>query len=297
LIEYDRLLEWTSERGQGSWGVFKSACEYLGGMEPNRAAHALSALGHLEFDWVRNRFACCPPTAVLTLHSSGSVIVTGQRRRGYRQRLEALFADHEAEFDIDLREPLPQEDGPDTWLVEAGMADVSRFCESAGLDFQVDSGRRLARELPSANLETVAEPDRPDPRFPRRWFDPHFGIFRTQPPNETDEGLWWMDRGFGREEAFVRRRDSWYRVPVREYGPWLAYPDKTFLGYDSERGFLAVDKSTRLPPLIDRALTLQSGRLPLDRGHRRVYVNVDDELAGLVVAHLDGKLASWEWKG
>ena len=156
MTEYDKLLEWASERGQGTWGVFKSVCEYLGGIEPNLAARALSALGHLEFDWVRNRFACCPPTAVLTLHSSGSVIVTGQRRRGYRQRLETLFADPDAGFDIDLRDPMPQENGPETWLVEVEMADASRFCESAGLDFQVDSGRRLA--LHSRALRAAQEP-------------------------------------------------------------------------------------------------------------------------------------------
>lgn len=289
---YDRLLEWASESGEGSWRAWRSACEYLD-LEPSRAARRLSALGHLEFDFARDRFACTPPTAVLTLHSSGCVIVTGARRRGFREELEALFGDEESGFDIDLRPPVEQETGPETWLIEVGMADVVFFCEAARLDFQVDSGRRIARATPVASLESVGERERPDGRFPRRWLHPRLRTFDPEPVKGLgSDGLWWVEE-YRREVAFVRRDGEWYRLAVREYGPYLAYPDTAFIRYAESRCFLVVDNETPLPPLLARALTLQSGRLPVPDGNsRHAYVNVDDELAGIVQKRLARRRSS-----
>lgn len=298
---FDHLLEWASEVGQGSWHGWRDACSYLG-LESTQAASRLSALGHLEFDWVGNQFACAPPTAVLTLHSSGCVLVTGARRRGMRQRLQQLWADTGASFDVDLRAAVPQDDGPETWLIEAELADISRFCKAAQLDLQVDSGRRIARAMPVATLDSVAERERPDGRFPRRWFDAQLsrgaqdvrGVLRTESLGDGD-GLWWVEKlDFRRDVAFVRRDGEWYRVPTREYGPYLAYTETSFISYRSKLEFMTVDNAAPLPPLIARALTLQSGRLPLPEDEfRHTYVNVDDELAELVQEKLDTPI---DWK-
>lgn len=292
---YDHLLEWASEIGQGSWEGWRDACAYFG-LEPTQAARRLSALGHLEFDWVGNHFACAPPTAILTLHSSGCVLVTGARRRGMRQRLEQLWADTRASFDAYLHAALPQDEGPETWLIEAELADIERFCDAGQLDFRVDSGRRIAAAMPAATLDAVAEQERPDGRFPRKWFDPRLsrgaedirGAFRSESIGSGD-GLWWIEKlDFRRDVAFVRRDGEWYRVPTREYGPYLAYPDTSFISYSAKLEFMTVDNAAPLPPLIARALTLQSGRLPFPRGaSRHTYVNVDGELAELVQEKLD----------
>jgi hypothetical protein len=93
-----------------------------------------------------------------------------------------------------------------------------------------------------------------------------------------------------RDSAYVRSADGWFHVPVREYGPYLAYPEHAFISYDDGRCFLSVDAAAPLPPLLDRALTLQSGRRPFRERYRRVYVNVDGELAALVEQKL-GKVA------
>src|SRR5204863_5080347 len=60
---YDLLLEWASERGEGSWRNWREACASLEIAEPSQAALGASALGHVEFEWVDNRLACAPPTA------------------------------------------------------------------------------------------------------------------------------------------------------------------------------------------------------------------------------------------
>jgi hypothetical protein len=288
---YNTLVEWASEVGSGSWRTWRESCHYLG-LEENSAARKLAALGHVEFDWVSDRFAATPPAAVLTLHSSGCLLLTGARRRGARDRLEELYEDEDRAYDIDLRTPVAQDRGPSTWLVEAELDELERFCIDAGYALEIDSGRRIAHALPQASLELCAEEARPDPRFSRRWYDPKLRCLRTNVPAGWD-GLWWVkeDR---RDVAFIRRRGDWYRIAVREYGPYLAYPDQSFLTYHSGLCSLSVDNQAPLPPLLARAATLQSGRLAKrDGASRHTYVNIDDELAELVQEKLDTPI---DWK-
>jgi hypothetical protein len=283
MNRFDVLLEWSSEAGGGTWRTWRDACTYLG-LEENSAARKLSAVGHVEFDWVDNRFGAAPPVAVLTLHSSGCLLLTGARRRGLRERLNSLYAD--GDYGIDLRQPAPQPDGPETWLVEADLDEVQRFCDDAGFALEIDSGRRILAALPRASLHLCAEEGRPDPRFVRRWLNPRFGILETNVDPSTN-GLWWVkeDR---RDVAFIRRAGAWFRVPTREYGPYLAYSDRSFISYKSSLAVLSVDNQAPLPPLVARALTLQSGRLAKpDGGSRHSYVNVDERVAELVQEKLD----------
>jgi hypothetical protein len=74
---YDRLLTWASELGGADWGRWRGVCRYLA-LEPTTAACALSDLGHVEFDWVDNRFAAAAPAAILLPRSSGSALAPGQ---------------------------------------------------------------------------------------------------------------------------------------------------------------------------------------------------------------------------
>lgn len=285
MSRHDELLEWSSEIGSGSWGAWRDACDYLR-VGPNSAAQTLAALGHLEFDWIGNRFAAAPPAAVFTFHSSGCLFLTGARRRGLRARLEALHQDQDSEYGIDLRPPLAQEKGPETWLVEADLDDVERFCSAAGFAVEIDSGRRMLDALPAASLEACAEESRPDRRFVRRWLNPKLGIFQTNVDESTD-GLWWVkeDR---RDIAFLRRSGDWFRITTREYGPYLAYPERSFITYNRALGTLSVDNQAPLPPLVARAATLQSGRLAKPDGpSRHAYVNVDEPLADLIATKLD----------
>jgi hypothetical protein len=283
VSRHDELLEWASELGSGSWGAWRDACDYLH-VGASSAARKLAALGHVEFDWVENRFAAAAPTAVLSLHSSGCLLLTGARRRGSRDRMEALYA--EGEFGIDLRPPVAQEKGPETWLVEADLDEMERFCTAADLALEVDSGRRMLEVLPSASFDACAEETRPDPRFPRRWLNAKLGCLQANVDASTD-GLWWVEE-YRRDVAFIRRRGDWFRVNTREYGPYLAYPERSFITYNATLGTLSVDNQAPLPPLVARAATLQSGRLAKPDGPiRHAYVNIDEGLAQLIQAKLD----------
>ena len=283
---YDHLLEWASEVGCGSWQAWRETSVYLG-LDPSSAARNLSALGHVEFDWVGDRFCCAPSTAVLTLRSSGCLLLTGARRRGLRERLKRCWEDEDASYDVFLRPPLEQERGPATWLVEAEIHELERFCGDCELEFHVDSGRRIAEALPRATLELVGEEERPDGRFDRKWLDPRLRCFCPESTTGSDDGLWWIEEN-RRHVAFVRREGRWYRIPTREYGPYIAYPQQSFVTYHARLGFLSVDNAAPLPPLLARAATLQSGRLAKQDGPgRHTHVNIDPGLVELIADRLD----------
>jgi hypothetical protein len=288
---FDKLLTWASERGNGSWTDWVDACTYLKVetgeyVEPTQAARRLSALGHIEFNWVQNRFAGSPPTAILIPRSSGSIVVTGARPRGMRERLEQISAD--GDLNVWLQTPISQQTGPETWMVEAEMEDMVAFCEDVGLGFEVDSGRRIAVDLfPTVTIEDAADrrPSGPDDRYPRSWFDPIKLDFRPTGGQPNDQGLWHVHER-RRDEAFIRRDNNWYHVPVREYAPFLAYPESVFLKYNRRTQELVVPNRVPLPPLLARAATLQSGRLPLPGPTHFSYVNIDEELATAISGRL-----------
>lgn len=292
---FDQLLTWASERGTGNWTDWVEACGYLkletdDYVEPTQAARRLAALGHVEFDWVKNRFAGAPPTGVLIPRSSGSVVVTGARPRGMRERLEQIAAD--GELNVWLQEPIPQLTGPETWMIEAEMEDIESFCEDAGLGFEFDSGRRIAIDLfPTVTIDEAASERAlgPDDRYPRSWFDPVTMDLRPTSGQPNDQGLWHVHER-RRDEAFIRRDNSWFHVPVREYGPFLAYPESVFLSYNLTTQELVVPNRVPLPPLLARAATLQSGRLPLPGPTHFSYVNIDKELATAISGRLRTKV-------
>lgn len=204
-----------------------------------------------------------------------------------RDKLEKIW--DAADFDVYIRPPIPQDRGPDTWLVEAEMRELERFCGAAELELHLDSGRRIAAAVPRATLESVGLEERPTDRFPRKWFDPdpRLRCFRPESTTGSDDGLWWVEE-HRRNVAFVRRDARWWRIPTREYGPYIAYPNQSFITYHEKLGFLAIDNSAPLPPLIARAATLQSGRLAKrEGGARHTYVNIDRVLVELIEDRLD----------
>lgn len=284
----DLLLAWASERGAGSWHDWREASEAVG-TNPAITARNFSALGHVEFDWTANRFCCTPPTSVLIPRSSGSVIVTGARPTDLRSRLQAVSDDENSPYDIYFHSPLTQEDGPETWLIEAEIDDLATFCDATGLTLEVDAGRRIAQLTPVASIENAAEADQPDDRFPREWVNPRGGSRSSEGGDPQENGLWLVSE-WRRKAAFIRRDGEWYRVPVREYGVYLAYPQIAFMRYRAREATLEIDNFAPLPPLLARAATLQSGRLPMRTLHTHSYLNIDHELALLIAERLRARV-------
>lgn len=287
MNQYDQLLDWASELGNGRWSDWRSACAYLK-LEATEAARALSDLGHVEVDWGRDLFAAAPPAAVLLPRSSGSVVITGARPRGLLGRIQTLACD--GDFDVYCCDPSEQVAGPETWLCEGNLDDFPGFCAEVGLAFQIQSGRALAEALPRATLDTVGVRERPSDRLPREWFDPNSLRWRLTDP--TTQGCWWVQQ-FRRKVAYVLRDTEWTYIPVREYGLYVAYRDSPFIRYSAKGMTLEVSRVAPLPPLLARAATLQTGRLPSTRG-ALTYANVDAELASLIADRLGIRMTLYE---
>lgn len=288
---FDALLEWSSEVSAGSWSQWREACLALG-VEPTLAIQDLAALGHVEVDWTADRFACPPPTAAFLHRSSGSVLLTGARQRGLLDRLDAAASEHE-ELDFFVHEHIPQSRGPKTVLIEVKLDDIDELCEALDLEFVFDPASRIAERLGVAALDRVAHREDWPPRdeIPRRVFNPQ--TLRFTPGNGDTHGLWWYE-GYRRQEAWIRTPGQWWQVPTREYAPYLAHPEVTFLGYSRVRQQLTVPELVPLPPLQARAATLASGRLPrraaTPRGTVALYENIPPELADRISTSLSTPL-------
>jgi hypothetical protein len=289
LSGYDVLLEWASERSEGPWAQWCDAARQLR-VEPNGAVQDFAALGHVEVDWSANRFSCPPPTAAYLPGSSGCVVVTGARPRGFIAQLRELEAERD-DLGFCLHGPYPQHHGPDTLLIEVDLDDAQALCEAARLVWAFDPAHRIAQLLPHATLETVAERESWPPRdgVPRQRFNPKMMRFETERGESSQRGLWSYD-GYRRSEAWLFDGCSWWMFPTREYAMYLAHPEVTFLRYRQTACQLLVPLLAPLPPLQARAATLASGRLPLSavsKGPRSLaYENISPALAERIAESL-----------
>lgn len=255
---YDFLLTWVSEIVEGSWREWKAACQELD-INPTYAAQDLSALGHIEVDWNNRTFACCPPTAVFLRNSSGCLFITGARPRGALYRMEANIEKYD--LSANILPPQPQKNGPFTVLVEIDVCEIEEFCTVNNFVLSFDPAVGLASMLAPLVWKDMTVVDEPSFNMPRRWFNPETRSLEAEGETTTENGLWWYE-GFSRSEAWIYKGAIWTSVSIREYGPFLAYPEHNFIGYEAKKCELHVPMTTPLPPLQSRTAVLASGRLP-----------------------------------
>jgi hypothetical protein len=291
---HDHLLEWASESSAGTWAQWCDAARELG-VEPNSAMRDMGALGHVEIDWSTNRFSCAPPTAAYLHGSSGCLFLTGARPRGFLDALRQLEAKRE-DLGFYVHEPISQRRGPQTILVEIELDDAAAVCDAADLRWAFDPAGYIARALPKANLDDLASRELQPPRddIPRQRFDPQLMRYRRERADDPLHGLWSYE-GYRRAEAWLHDGASWWYVPTREYAPYLACPQSTFLRYRETLRQLLVSDSAPLPPLHARAATLASGRLPQRAGAKGspawCYENVSPELATCIAQSLGATMS------
>ena len=282
---YNMLLEWASELGAGSWHEWRHACYRLS-MEPSVAAHNMSVLGHVEFDWHLDEFSVVPSSAVFVSGTSGCLLMTGSRPRGY---LEAVKDFEESTIDtlsFCVHGPVFQEDGPYALWIEVETNEMEQLCAGLSVELCIYPGKTMLRELPASTLENVGEDAYPDERYVRCWLEPR-GL-RVKRPPEDGGGLWSVDE-FRRKAAYIRQDGRWHRILEREYGPYLAYPEETYIRHRVRTKELLVHDRAPLPTLVARTASLHTGFLPepdANGSDWHVYQNVDEELASLIASHL-----------
>lgn len=292
---WDALLTWCSETGSGSIDAFRASCRHLD-LPAGRASRTLSALGHVEFDWGRGRYAAAPPTLTTIPGLPGRLLLTGARP--YHLIADLADAAQRSDLDIDVSRDLCHQFGtaPSTALIDADPADAELFCAQAGIEFAPRASDEISVLLPDIRVQTATVAHRPDTRFPHALVDPH----TFQPRWDLDdgdgaEGLW-LYRTWGRRREMILRigEEEPRMVLDPDAAPYLmARPEDCdpVVEYRRAHHLMVVNAAAPLPQLHARCACLCSGRAPIRRDvapgvaydH---YVNVDPQTAERILRSL-----------
>jgi hypothetical protein len=294
----DLLLEWASERGEGSWSRFRDAYAWLeaGSDAPpwqsaSLVARQMSALGHIEIDWRASRWQACPPLLTLLPAAGAHALLTGGRTRALEERLAEVLADRGDVFALD---PIAQPLAPSTLLIACDDERAMRsLADSLGIASSYSAATGLSSVLPSIGSYLSLAGTAPAPRG--------YGVQRlsldsltwTDVDHDDEDGLYRFEAPDGRRFRFVSS-GSHYEVD-------MAIGIYASLGSAGERGRLKWFRSSvngqfesprqaPLPTLHARSLTLCSGFAPKSLGSSLVYANVPEEIAMAVARSLDQEL-------
>ena len=278
---HDELLEWCSERGEGTVDAFEAAAEWLAERKPGQdhdrdpglATFQLQALGHLEVDWRGGRWAVAPTSITVLDDAGGNALLLGSRPRSLMRRLRTLHVDPDDELreeispDVMVRDPVPQfgRNGPSAiYLTAPDDSTIERLCEKLGIRFEQRIERRLRAALPSlvsyvaAGLAHATPPGfaarRLFPTSRRRWRDVE---------DDSAPGAYEY-RGYGPAQYFYRgeagslaQADKWIVVHAE-----LRRLGLTVMQYSGSRRSLFVPGALPLPLLYGRCAVFRTGLLP-----------------------------------
>jgi hypothetical protein len=297
---HELLLEWVSERGDGSWHDFRQGHDWLFPEEglaqrqrrPGVTALVLASLGHMEMDWEHGRWSAAPAMLTVLPNAGGHALLTGGRTRTLIRRLRELL-DSMASLDVIL-EVRAQDEAPDAYFLPAGSeADIAFLARELGIAYEYCVADRISSLLPALDSVLANAKDSP----------PAEGFEMKQ--LRTGEGdLSWVTSDSVRRPGLYGF-DVWGREVYRwadGAGRFLALDKFTgvyaelhrqrmnviSLRIDGPTGTLSVPATAPLPALHARAAVLCSGVAPeYSRAeHTRQYVNVPRQIALRIAASL-----------
>ncbi len=290
-MNYDLLLEWTSERGAGSLSDFKTAHDWLNlgsdgstwRPKATTTALVLASLGHIEVDWTGRSWAATSPMLTILPSAGGHALLTGGRTRVLLGRMWEA-----AEVTGEIYVFTEPQEGPSAVFVaaddETAVEDLAKRLE---IDYDFCVAERLSRVIPSLNSTITSLNDSTPARG--------FGVWRLEILSDGDEswrevtsdarpGLYKYDV-WGRAE-FRWVDDAGRHLPIDKFSGIYAELHRLSrqclrLVLDGTNGELVVPAGAPLPALHARAAVLCSGLAPyLDRASRtRRYPNVPPRIA------------------
>lgn len=313
----DRLLLWMSARTNGSWQQFRAAVEQLpvpddgndadadgsedgvdiGGLPLYQALRLnLQRVGHAEF-WPGAHgieWRVTPPSlAIVQRHDGVLGVLAGARSVRLLDKLSALAGSR--------LETWHQSNCPASLCIRASEIDeLEDLANRSGLHVQKDAARALLTCLPPVDDPAVRR--RADLPFGADWrveqFDPR--ALRWQQSQRDAAlssrlGLFRFSLAY-QHPVFLSDRGSFFRVPP-QVGKFVVArrQHRRFIRHDSKRLALSVPAIYRPPFLIERALTLSSGRLAVyqrtpQEGGLLEYTEVSAEVARLAAGLLRQEL-------
>lgn len=301
------LLLWLSAKGSGSWARYRSAVDELQSLdEPSNADQDLDdgvpesgslpvhlrlrlnleRLGHVEFfrDDFPDGWRIVPPT--LACDDTGlQAVLCGART-------DSLIRQVEDAIDGVSMQRSTQRECPDViHVVVEEERHMQRVAAAADLYLQPRAVSQLLAAVPPIDdmqMRTPAELP-----FGTEWDASEFIAEKlgwisveADKARAADSGLFRFHIHF-QPHYFVKLRGRSFRIPV-QVGKYLMLRKarQRVTTYDRDAMVFAVPVACRPPLLIDRALTLCTGRVPeVDKGHL-IYRNVGNDKAIAVRALL-----------
>jgi hypothetical protein len=313
-MNYDTLLQWVSERGDGSLTAFRQAHDWLTQGDAHSghwtwALQSLQSLGHIEVDWEARRWEVAPPTIATIVGGGGYALLCGARPRWFLRRLDSLDSDPDLAHLADsivLERPVPQDHGPSLQLVTLDEErEAAEICEALGVQYSPFAADRLLHLLPRLTYLVRAgrrtEPGLPGGVLPTRMGagEPGRPLFEDIiDPDHLTAGAYCMALFDTRRYFFMYRNDEVFEAGRGEViFMELRRRGQHVLRWDETDRSLLVPSRFRLPQLYERAVVLRTGLLPSTEPDARThallfrYRNIDRAFAEVLADLLGQKLA------
>jgi len=298
-VDADLMLRWMSETGAGSvrdlrerviW-LARTADLHIDGASAGRWLRDLSALAYTEVDWRNDRWAMGPPVVTRLPMSDGTAVLTGSRRAGLVEQIEA------SEVSVLHHQPASAAgDLPAPTSIFIQYDDVNGLREAAasvGATYAGCAALKLAERLPDVRLGPPAPPPASSNATVERLAEGD-GIVFT--PSGTDEDGLYRLKLQGRLAHLYQLDGQWHHCGLA-VGVFTdhARRGRSVIRWRGERqtdngdvGTLFVDWGSPLPPLHARTLTLCSGLPPRLSAAARtaIYGNVPAAVATAVARSL-----------
>ena len=272
-VRYDRLLQWMSTRGEGTWAAFVQACEMLKITDDRRIARSafrrLSLLGHMDCSADGSRWSVSPATLVRFPDNKEGGFVSGQRTTTLIRGLRGI-----APMTETVQSHLA---GPPRFSWESDPACAADGLTNLGIEDGGATAKRLAELLPELrewkdSLQPVPGLSTASYRV-EKWqgnaFLPCNTVREQNGVYHAEVGMYRLSRdgdrsGRTRTMFFDPATQRWLR------GDWYglrflaleAGPGGVRAVHNSREEQLLIPESQHWPLLYERALTLASGLLP-----------------------------------
>ncbi len=296
----DELLFWLSARHEGSWVQFRSAVEEIMGERNGagddrgipfyqRIRFSLEQLGHVEFAGRSSQegWRVAPPILAVSEQPEGFLGITcGARSPRLMSRLEG----HEG-FEISANGTYPTT----ARILSPDLESLSRVAPELGLGFQPHAPLRLLSCLSRVDVLPGAKhsnlPFGRDFEVSRFVVGRHSCNWVGSSDDEAEHGTDGLYRfvRFQVPEYFLKWEKRIWKVDGQT-GKFfvLAKRRRRVLRYDSSNRVLSVPWICRPPLLVDRALVLCTGNLPVDEttNRRLEYAGINEGIAGFAASLL-----------
>ncbi len=292
-MNYNLLLEWMSERGEGTWHHFRDAHAWLltrSGLEGEdvpaaRTLEHLARLGHVESARAESRWAVSPPVVTVVPGASVHAVIVGARTRllqaALRERIES--SQH-----LDLIER-PQREGPDAIYISCNdERELAKLAANVGGHYEYSVSERISQLLPALeDLLSAAAAPPPTSGYGTSLWQPDTNRFRAI--ERTDRPGLYRYEAYGTPQFRYTSDGQQYSDVDFSTGRYaeLRRMGRSVLVYLREaiNGLLVVPARADLPALHARSAILCSGLLPefdpkgVSLGYRNVPLIIASRIA------------------